>query len=75
MADSLFGRDSVLDVLTSWVVRDRDDSHGPRLILQPESSSPQTRKANMTITSGDGRQRDFLIVRKVRPRSNPMANG
>ena len=75
MAHSPFGRDSVLDVLMSWVVRDRDDSHGPRLILQPKSSAPQTKKANMTITSGDGRQRDFLIVRKIRPRSRPFADG
>jgi|GEM_PF-7027980 len=69
MAGDLLGRDSVLDVSRAEVVRDPDDSHGPRLILQPINLIPPLKKANLTVISPDGRHRQFLIVHKIRPRT------
>lgn len=69
MATYFFRQDSVLDLVRSWVVRDRDDSHGPRLLLQPIPPSPQTKKVNLTLITVDGRRKEFFMARKIRSRS------
>ena len=61
---------SVLRLLQSWVVRDSDASHGPRLSMKPLPPQVMSRKTTSTVTSSDDRQGHFLVTRIVASRQH-----